>query len=89
MKEEVFRRTAQKLTSIMKISIVTPSYNQAEFLPHMFASVQCQRDPDLEYVVVHAGSTDGSLEIAMRARLAEIAERRRLPLHSSSLKRKN
>jgi glycosyltransferase involved in cell wall biosynthesis len=72
----------------MKISIVTPSYNQAEFLPQTFASVLGQRDPDLEYVVVHAGSTDGSLEIAMRARLAEIAERKPIPLHSSSPKRK-
>lgn len=42
------------------ISIVTISMNQGRYLPAAVESVLSQRDVDLEYVVVDAGSTDGS-----------------------------
>jgi GT2 family glycosyltransferase len=44
------------------ISIVTISMNQGRFLPAAVSSVLSQRDVDLEYVIVDAGSTDGSRE---------------------------
>ena len=44
------------------ISIVTPSYNQAAFVPWTVRSVLLQRYPNLEYVLMDGGSDDGSLE---------------------------
>lgn len=47
----------------MKISVVTISYNQAEFLRECIDSVLSQNFNDLEYIVVDPGSTDSSREI--------------------------
>jgi glycosyltransferase involved in cell wall biosynthesis len=50
----------------MKISLVTPSFNQGRFLEACLRSVLDQGYPDLEYAVMDGGSTDGSPEIIRR-----------------------
>jgi glycosyltransferase involved in cell wall biosynthesis len=46
-----------------RITIVTPSYNQGQFLEETLRSVLLQAYPKLEYVVIDGASTDGSVEI--------------------------
>jgi glycosyltransferase involved in cell wall biosynthesis/GT2 family glycosyltransferase len=50
------------------IAIVTPSYNQAAFLPRTIESVLQQNYPRLEYVVQDGGSTDDTGAILERYR---------------------
>jgi glycosyltransferase involved in cell wall biosynthesis len=57
-----------------KISVVTISFNQREYLQEAIDSVLTQEYPTLDYIVVDPGSTDGSRELieSYRERLGEV-----------------
>lgn len=62
--------------NLPKISVVTPSFNQGQFLEKCIKSVIKQDYPDFEYIIIDGGSTDNSLDI--------IAEYKQYLAHSVS-----
>lgn len=49
-----------------RITVVTPSFNQAQYVEETIRSVLLQGYPNLEYMVLDGGSTDGSAAIIER-----------------------
>lgn len=55
--------SARAVEALPRITVVTPSFNQAPFLEATLRSVLGQGYPNLDYIVVDGGSRDGSVEI--------------------------
>ncbi|SMB89471.1 glycosyl transferase family 2 [Hymenobacter roseosalivarius DSM 11622] len=50
-------------TSLPKISIITPSFNQGIYLEETIQSIVAQNYPNYELIIIDAGSTDNTLEV--------------------------
>ena len=63
IEKNIYIVPGRRATQLPKISIVTPCLNHSQYIEATILSVLEQGYPNLEYIVLDGGSTDGSVEI--------------------------
>jgi len=66
--DATIKQSSTQSYKISKISVITPSYNQADFLPDCINAIKNQSFPAIEHLIYDPGSNDGSVEIAKKAK---------------------
>ena len=61
--EQTHSKKYSELSDFPKVTIITPSYNQGQFLEETIRSILLQNYPNLEYIIVDGLSSDNSVEI--------------------------
>lgn len=57
------QKLSKKMKKQPKITIITPTYNQANYIERTIESILNQNYPNIEYIVMDGGSTDGTIDI--------------------------
>ncbi len=67
----------------MKVTLITPTLNAAEFLPAMLASIAAQRLADVEHLAIDGGSTDATLDLLRAERSVTVVSEAGLGLYAA------
>ena len=70
----------------MKVSIVLPTYNQADMLPKAIESIMNQTYQDWELIIVNDGSTDGTIEYLESLKVPSTSEKFKIVHHDHNQK---